>query len=51
MAISKDNQQVYTTLSTEIVKMLDSDAKKESRTRSKQIAKIVKDYYKNKEVK
>ena len=50
MAIKKGNVQVYTTLSETLVKLLDKEAKSESRTRSKQIEKIIKDYYR-KEVK
>lgn len=49
MAIKKDNVQVYSTLSKEVVELLDKDANKEMRTRSKQIAKIINDYYTNKE--
>ena len=45
MAIKKGNVQVYTTLSETLVKLLDKEAKSESRTRSKQIEKIIKDYY------
>ena len=50
MAIKKGNVQVYTTLSEQLVSLLDKEAKSESRTRSKQIEKIIKDYY-GKEVK
>ena len=50
MAIKKGNVQVYTTLSETLVKLLAKEAKSESRTRSKQIEKIIKDYY-GKEVK
>lgn len=49
MAIKKGNVQVYTTLTKEVVHLLDREAKSEMRTRSKQIAKIINDYYKNKE--
>lgn len=45
MAIKKSNVQVYATLSESLVKLLDKDAKSESRTRSKQIEKIIKEYY------
>lgn len=48
MAIKEDNTQVYVTLSKELVTKIDQDATKEMRTRSKQIAKIIKDYYENK---
>ena len=50
MAIKKGNVQVYTTLSEQLVSLLDKEAKSESRTRSKQIEKIIKDYY-GKEIK
>lgn len=49
MAIKKGNVQVYTTLPENLVKLIDKDAERELRTRSKQIAKIISDYYKNKE--
>ena len=45
--IKKENSQVYVTLPNELVQKIDNDAKKEMRTRSKQIAKIIKDYYEN----
>lgn len=48
LAIKEDNTQVYVTLSKELVAKIDQDATKEMRTRSKQIAKIIKDYYENK---
>ncbi len=49
MAIKRENLQVYVTLPKELVKEIDKDAKKEMRTRSKQIAKIIIDYYNKKE--
>lgn len=47
MPIKDDNLQVYVTLHKDLVKKIDEDSKKEMRTRSKQIAKIINDYYKN----
>lgn len=48
MAIKDDNTQVYVTLSKELVAKIDQDAHKEMRTRSKQIAFIIKQYYEQK---
>lgn len=48
MAIKRENLQVYVTLPKELVKEIDKDAKKEMRTRSKQIAKIIIDHYNKK---
>lgn len=48
VAISKDNTQISVVLPNEIVGKLDKDAEEELRTRSKQAAKIIIDYYKNK---
>lgn len=49
MAIKEENMAVPVTLSKEFVeKVLDPDVKKEQRSRSRQIAKIVMDYYENK---
>lgn len=45
MSLSNDNLQVYVTLPKELVSKIDKDAKTELRTRSKQIAKIITDYY------
>ena len=45
MPIKDDNLQVYVTLPKELVKQIDKDAKKEMRTRSKQLAKIIIDHY------
>ena len=46
MAISKDNIQISVVLPRELVEScLDIEAEKELRTRSKQVAKIVIDYY------
>jgi len=50
MAISKDNIQVYTTLHKNIVEKLDKGAKDNSRTRSKEIAHIIKKHYERKDV-
>lgn len=49
MPISNDNQQVYCTLSKELVNKIDNDARSCSRTRSKQIEFIVKEHYRAKE--
>jgi len=50
MSISKDNIQVSVVLPRKIVEeCIDKDATSDFRTRSKQIAKIVIDYYKLKE--
>lgn len=47
MAVSKDNIQISVVLPRDLVeKQIDKDAKKELRTRSKQVAKIVLDFYK-----
>lgn len=49
MAVSDDKIQVSVTLPRDLVeKKIDIDAKKEMRSRSKEIAKIVIDYYNNK---
>lgn len=48
MAISKENTQISVVLPKEIVDKLDQDAEEELRTRSKQAAKIIIDYYKDK---
>lgn len=48
MAIKKENTQVYVTLTKDLVEKIDKEANEEMRTRSKQIAKIIKDYYENK---
>ena len=49
MAISKDNIQISVVLPRNLVENhLDIEAKQELRTRSKQIAKIITDYYSNK---
>lgn len=46
MALKEDMMSVPVTLPREFVeKVLDPDVKKEQRSRSKQIAKIVMDYY------
>jgi metal-responsive CopG/Arc/MetJ family transcriptional regulator len=46
MALKEDNISVSVALPREFVeKVLDPDTKKESRSRSKQIAKITMDYY------
>ena len=46
LAIKDENMQVYITLPRELVeKIIDIEAKKEMRTRSKQIAKIIVDHY------
>jgi len=46
MAVKDDNIQVSVTLPKELVQeKVDPDAKKEMRSRSKQIAKIVLDHY------
>lgn len=46
MAISNDNIQISVVLPKSLVEgKLDKDAKKELRTRSKQAAKIILDYY------
>jgi metal-responsive CopG/Arc/MetJ family transcriptional regulator len=48
MALSEGNVQISVTLPKEIVeKYLDRDAKNELRTRSKQAAKIILEYYKS----
>lgn len=47
MPIKENNLQVYVTLPKELVAKIDADAKNEMRSRSKQIAKILSDYYKN----
>lgn len=49
MAISKDNIQVYVTLPKEIADKIDCDAKENFRTRSKEIAHIIQQHYKQKE--
>ena len=49
MAISKDNVQVYVTLPKEITDKIDGDAKENFRTRSKEIAYIIQQHYKQKE--
>lgn len=46
VAISKENTQISVVLPNEIVDKLDKDAEEELRTRSKQAAKIIIDYYK-----
>ncbi|MGF7057225.1 ribbon-helix-helix domain-containing protein [Brassicibacter mesophilus] len=51
MAISKDNTQISVVLPNEVVEKLDKDATEELRTRSKQAAKIIIDYYKDKKEK
>jgi hypothetical protein len=49
MAIKEDNISICATFPREFVeKILDPDLKKEQRSRSKQIAKIVMDYYEGK---
>ena len=48
LALKEENIQVYVTLPKELVAKIDKDATKEVRTRSKQIAKIVMDYYESK---
>jgi len=48
LSIKDDNKQVYVTLSKELVKKIDQDAAKETRTRSKQIAFIIQQYYEQK---
>lgn len=48
LALKEENTQVYVTLPKELVAKIDKDATKEMRTRSKQIAKIVMDYYESK---
>lgn len=51
MAISKDNIQISVVLPRKLVEeKLDIDAKRELRTRSKQAAKIILDYYNYSEV-
>lgn len=46
MAISKDNIQISVVLPRSLVEgKLDKDAKRELRTRSKQAAKIIMDFY------
>lgn len=49
MAIKESNQQVYTTLPIEVVELIDKEARRQMRTRSKQIAKIITDYYKQRD--
>ena len=49
MAISKMNIQVYVTLPKEVADKIDSDAKGNFRTRSKEIAYIIQQHYKRKE--
>lgn len=49
MAIKKDNIQVYVTLPKELVEVIDEEARKNLRSRSKQIAYIIQQYYKAKE--
>ena len=47
MTISKDNIQISVVLPRDLVEgKLNDDAKEELRTRSKQAAKIILDYYK-----
>lgn len=48
MAVKEENQLVSIILPKDLVAQLDKDAKKEERSRSKEIAKIIKDYYRNK---
>lgn len=46
MAINKDNIQISVVLPRSLVEdMLDKDARKELRTRSKQAAKLILDHY------
>lgn len=45
MAVSEENQQVYLVLPKEIVEKIDKEAREEMRSRSKQMAKIILDYY------
>jgi metal-responsive CopG/Arc/MetJ family transcriptional regulator len=50
MALKEDNISVSVALPREFVEnILDVDIKKEQRSRSKQIAKIVMDYYEKKD--
>lgn len=48
MALKDDKMQVYVTLPKDLVRVIDKDAEKEMRTRSKQLAKIIIDHYGNK---
>ena len=48
MAVSEENQQVYITLPRDLVEKIDKEAQKEMRSRSKQMAKIIIDHYKEK---
>lgn len=48
MAVSEDNQQVSITLPRKLVKQIEAEAKKENRSRSQQIAKIIIDHYNHK---
>ena len=49
MAISKDNQQIAVILPKAIVDKIDKLAEEELRTRSQQAAKIIIDFFKEKE--
>ncbi len=46
MPIKDTNAQVYTTLPVDLVKKIDSDAEKNSRSRSKEIMHILSQHYK-----
>lgn len=48
MALSEDNQQVCITLPKDIVEKIEKDAKRDMRSRSKQIAKVVIEQYEHK---
>lgn len=48
MPVGKENSQVCITLPKEVVAKVDKEAKNEMRSRSKQIAKLVMDHYKEK---
>ena len=49
MSVKTTNIQVSVTLTKDIVDRIDAEAKSEMRTRSKQIAKMINDYYAKKE--
>ncbi len=49
MAIAKDNQQIAVILPKTTVEKIDKLAEEELRTRSQQAAKIIIDYFKEKE--
>jgi antitoxin component of MazEF toxin-antitoxin module len=51
MPLSKGNTQISVVLPNDIVKRLDLDAEDELRTRSKQAAKIIINYYKKEDSK